>query len=720
MLSTVISRYRPLGTENRAGAQGVVTVAGPISDKRIEPADEFLELGGQHDNAGGTGSLYAWSRSASRTYVLWAFGLATLVSGAITWQDAVTQQSHWLGASGLQHLGLRPHNNITLPLSQDSPNFKQTFRVNSPLEGLDVAIAVSPDGQASPYDLRVSDLNGNILRSVEAPTSGLHNGQWLRFDFPPVTPPTNGILAFSLEPRNRPVDNPLSVQIRDESSYPHGTLEAGNKRLAHVVVFEPRIRVTLEDIPFTRKLRHHAQVQVPTVLLGLCLIFVALLRKLGLRSVAVASGLLLVYMALLRMPYYGIDEGSHVAIADYWRLHHRLPRVMDNCDTVAMQAMNRSLGAVENVAFVDEGRPMHEAVQPPLYYLLLAAVGSITSLIPQTNDAFIFYTERVFGALLVAFGGFFLAECYQTLVRRRQIPRQDGLFLSIFVSVICSSGYLLNFSAITNDQLCFFLVNLSLWLVCSCKWRRPLAWRTVWHSALLCAAMWMTKLTSLGACAVLASLVAIYGANRQRLAFAAVVTLFVGPWYVANFLIYGAPTGMAEHIAIVLPVLNSWGRKELYGRLLTFSLPAYLFNFFLSSYDKLWGMYLSQMKAWLLMAGLGSSLLRMVETAVFYLKQGKIRNAVAVAATPSAVSLGLFSSIILMALKASHSANIDFFAPRYGYMYAGPVCMFLAIAIDNVRRRVDKVLLLSLLTLGTLWLSGLVIHRLPVWVEYHF
>jgi hypothetical protein len=692
-------------------------VASPISDEHIRPASDFPELGVQQDNAS---SIDAWSRSVTRTYVLWAFILATLVSAAVGWRDAVAQQKHWLGALGLQHLGLRPHNNITLPLSANSPTFKQTFRISSPLEGLDVAIAVGPEGRASQYDLLISDMTGTILRSIEAPTNGLHNGEWLRFDFPQISPPKNGLLTFSLEPRSRPVADPLSVQVCSESSYPDGALQVNNERLAHAVVFEPRIRITQDDIPLLRKLRHHAQVQIPTVLFGLCFIFVALLRKLGLRSVAFASGLLLVYMALLRMPYYGIDEGAHVAIADYWRLHHSIPRVMDNCDTVAMQAVNRILGAVENVAFVDDGRAMHEAVQPPLYYLVLAVVASVINLIPHTNEAIIFYMERAFGALLVAFGGLFVVECYQTLVRRRQIPRQDGLFLTVFVSVICSSGYLLNFSAITNDQLCFFLVNLSLWLICSFKWKRPLSWGMVVSSAFLCAAMWMTKLTSLGACAVLAVLIAIYGVNSQRLAFVGVLAVCVGPWYITNFSIYGAPTGMAEHIAIVLPVLNSWGRKELYGRLLTFSLPAYLLNFFLSSYDKLWGMYLSQMKAWLLMAGLGSSFLRMFETSVFYLKQRKLPDTVRVVATPSAVSLALFSSVIVMALKASHSANIDFFAPRYGYMYAGPVCLFLAIAISNVRRRVDKIALSSLLTLGTLWLSGLIIHRLPIWVEYHF
>ncbi|MEN6478758.1 MAG: glycosyltransferase family 39 protein [Anaerolineales bacterium] len=244
-----------------------------------------------------------------------------------------------------------------------------------------------------------------------------------------------------------------------------------------------------------------------------------------------------------------------------------------------------------------------EGGQPPLYYLLVAAIvhpidtsnwaavyvpnpyvdlGRVTSdgnvnaalhssaeAWPYRGAALAAHIARLVSALL---GVVTVLSAY--LLGREVLPDAPGVALGAAALTAFNPMFLFISGAITNDALAIALCSLTVWLLVRALRRPP----TVAGWALRGALVGLAALTKLSALALvpLAGLVAMMVARQhdwRQLGRAALggllpVLAIAGWWFVRNWRLYGDPSGLAPFIAIIgrryppSTLVQLWGERE--------------------------------------------------------------------------------------------------------------------------------------------------------------
>lgn len=296
----------------------------------------------------------------------------------------------------------------------------------------------------------------------------------------------------------------------------------------------------------------------------------------------------LVY-SLVTPPLEASDEFKHYPYVQYVQTHHDLP-VLDP---------ETCLQTSDNCPWLQDGG------QPPLYYILMAAVTSWidTSDLPELRwmnwHAFIGNPSQVCNKNLVihipereAFPwhgtvlaihlirfltlGFGAGTVVLTYLVARHLFPEDGRGLALGAAALAAFNPMFLFvnAAVNNDALAAFLGCLFLYTAIRLVrdgLKGPLPLRRYAMMGLVVGLFLLTKLSGLAALILLAALLA-WLSLRQRslrpvlLGLPVVVTiafLLSGWWFLRNWRLYGDPTALRVFVAIQgvrsgAPILRDW------------------------------------------------------------------------------------------------------------------------------------------------------------------
>lgn len=233
-----------------------------------------------------------------------------------------------------------------------------------------------------------------------------------------------------------------------------------------------------------------------------------------------------------------------------------------------------------------EGGPRQEGSQPPMYYLVAAALGSLTraddlpayqQLNPRhrMGDIFapdernlIFHTEKESVSFSATARAVHLARLLSTVLglvtvlltyaaAREVLPAARGLalFAAAYVAFLPQFAFLS--AAVNNDNLAIAMATLCLWLLLRVR-RRPSPLLLV-LLGLAAGIASLSKLSAVGLAPVIALGLLVPASPREtwrprlrRLAIVAATALVVaGWWYARNLFLYGDPFGLNVMLAMV-------------------------------------------------------------------------------------------------------------------------------------------------------------------------
>lgn len=240
-----------------------------------------------------------------------------------------------------------------------------------------------------------------------------------------------------------------------------------------------------------------------------------------------AACLLLGCVLVVMNPIFSpIDEQAHYRVIEYIANEHALPNMI-----------------------IDPW--FYESVQPPLYYLFMA--------LPFRFFAWDMHLQvLVLRGLNVCMLLGMLTVCFalESVLRRIVSNFSVGCYRALFLFFCFSPGVLTRFSTISNEPLAVLFSALCFyWLL------RMLADGVTQRSWLFCsiflAAAVMTKITTVFWFAPLFCLLLWQKKLRYFFASTGIVFTALVPWFISNYRVYGALTGMAEHTKFISGVAGT-------------------------------------------------------------------------------------------------------------------------------------------------------------------
>ena len=216
-----------------------------------------------------------------------------------------------------------------------------------------------------------------------------------------------------------------------------------------------------------------------------------------------------------------IDEGAHVEIIQYILNSHHFPTVGEN----------------------------YEAVQGPVYYYLMVL------LIGWIPEKYQYIGCRFFGlACLFAFG-YLIKKLINLLKEKKVITCPPDLINIIWLLFVLSPHIMIRFTRASNEALMCVMsafVILKITEVLLVRFDK----KTVLICTITCAFAFLTKSTSVFLFGLII-LSCIYYKQWQFLLWQLLIyLLIVSPWFISNYITYGALTAMEGHLAFVMHIVN--------------------------------------------------------------------------------------------------------------------------------------------------------------------
>ena len=151
--------------------------------------------------------------------------------------------------------------------------------------------------------------------------------------------------------------------------------------------------------------------------------------------------------------YSGADEAAHYDYINHIIDRKKLPTMDDMINSQQLNFPEANPATIPN-------HNQHEAVQPPLYYLLSAIIGG------QFNDL---YTRliilRFLGIIGLMISFFITIKTYRLLVDRKQIRENNLLFMIISLLLILSPNFQRVMIPLNNEHLLLVLVTMLIYFL---------------------------------------------------------------------------------------------------------------------------------------------------------------------------------------------------------------------------------------------------------------
>lgn len=256
-------------------------------------------------------------------------------------------------------------------------------------------------------------------------------------------------------------------------------------------------------------------------------------------------GIVLVGVLLIcgDLRYSPIDEGNHIDYINEIIYNHKLPTMYECSDADFLNAMNPvdKQGAV--------GGPRYEAVQVPLYYIMMAI---LTGWIP---NLFIRFIAMRFIGLLLLCGTFLVANKTMKLLIKNGVLKDENLLVLLNFLFIFNPGILVRFVRVSNECLAVFLASVIVYyavkMICDGYSLKTSI------MALICGVLlFYTKST--GALIIGALFLVLIYYKKWFVFWGGGIAYVLSaiPWFIRCKKLYGTLTGMNEHIKIVIDIVN--------------------------------------------------------------------------------------------------------------------------------------------------------------------
>jgi hypothetical protein len=242
--------------------------------------------------------------------------------------------------------------------------------------------------------------------------------------------------------------------------------------------------------------------------------------------------------------YSGADEAAHFDYVNFIVDSHHLPTLEQMTDVEKLSIAQANVDTI----------PLslrHEAVQPPLYYVLGALISG------SFDDIYIRLIVLRFAGVLGIVISFYLAyRTYLVLVERKYIQPNHYLYFSISMLFILSPEFQKIMIPLNNDHLLIILVSVLLYVFVLWLENEKITLKQTIFIGILMGCILLTKLTA-GYLVVIGVGYFIYKKWYKPIGISAIiVALMTLPWALLNFKHYHALTGTKRHVEIVLPMVN--------------------------------------------------------------------------------------------------------------------------------------------------------------------
>ena len=382
--------------------------------------------------------------------------------------------------------------------------------------------------------------------------------------------------------------------------------------------------------------------------------------------------------------YSPIDEAAHFDYINYIIDNHALPTVDDIIDIDVLGQVNYA-----NIP----GHTNHEAVQPPVYYISMALIGSLIS-----NIFLRFYVIRSLGIVFLGITIMYILKCYNKLVEGNFI-KDNAQVLKISIGLmLINPGLMTRMLTVSNEGMNIMLSSMVIYYLVEMLLQGYNKNKLYLLICLIILTI-LTKNTSMYIVAGLIGVMIYYKSIKGLSISLITIVLGLTPWLIFNYNNYNAFTGTKAHLNIVLPIVNPQ------------SLPIAL-DYFIGSLSNLFTNYFIPQEIGIgnnyigLLGFLGTSIQIVLITQIvrtikfgskivsnklkFSYKNEEKNNIIKM------LFMGLISLNIISLVVASITTKVGVIIPRYLFISVLPLIMLLCYSIVEKKQTAQKVYILVL------------------------
>lgn len=242
--------------------------------------------------------------------------------------------------------------------------------------------------------------------------------------------------------------------------------------------------------------------------------------------------------------YSGADEAAHFDYINHIIQHKKLPLLDSHINYEKLNIPNANPNSIPT-------HDQHEAVQPPLYYIIAAMLGS---LFENVYLRLIFL--RTLGVVAIAISFYFAHKTYQFMTKRDLLLGHHSLFLVISLLLISSPSFQRIMIPLNNEHLLLVLVSILTYKLVKYLGTQSFSIKQSVILGVLVGALILTKITAAYIAMIIAIIFIWKKWVRQLFIVGGISFIMVLPWIWFNFIHYQSLTGSKRHIEIVSPIVN--------------------------------------------------------------------------------------------------------------------------------------------------------------------
>lgn len=216
-----------------------------------------------------------------------------------------------------------------------------------------------------------------------------------------------------------------------------------------------------------------------------------------------------------------IDENAHAAIITYIVENYSFPNVYDN----------------------------YEAVQGPLsYYLSALLVGWLP-------EDYMYIGARIVGAILMVLNAVVIRKTLREIETAFPGEHSERFVHILWLLFSANPMILIRFTRVSNEPLMCLFSSLAILdaVRLILHGYKP---SSVVRCTILCALAFLTKSTSFFLFGIVFLVCAYYKKWKAFFLQLALYVIIPVPWFISNYMTYGALTAMKGHLEFVLPIVN--------------------------------------------------------------------------------------------------------------------------------------------------------------------
>ncbi len=279
-----------------------------------------------------------------------------------------------------------------------------------------------------------------------------------------------------------------------------------------------------------------------------CIIFCALKSRKCFIAYIIILFSFFVWLSFADVSYSPTDETMNFEYINHIIEFLELPTFDDAVDYSYLNAANNGFNEIPETAI------NYEAVQAPLYYIVMAVIGGAI-----TNAYIRFHVLRVISLLsaLIVFG--LVNRTISYMQSKGLIQIDFFVYRMALVLTIFNPGYLYRASRLNNEMLVCILMAALLYFSVRCI-AEGYCKKYYWILSFICVSLFLTKNTAIYVYALFGMIVLYQKKIKEAIIPVVVGGVCTFPWFAFNYNRYGSLTAMGKHLEYVLPIANPEGK----------------------------------------------------------------------------------------------------------------------------------------------------------------